>query len=399
MRIKEKRDEMKKWLTSLLIISILLAKPLVVYADEIEPGRTGTGDKQSRCNVTFFITDETGGYPGDSFKAVMVDVTGTIKDEYTFTHGNSWGGKNTPKYGVIAPTTYKVTFDGLEDGYTIVNTLDYSTNITITATAEGIADMYWSIISTDTNMTGQAEATKNENSELLDKRTYDVANEEAGTVYDTFINAVAFIEKDDTWGNFLNKYSIFDKSEWYEKYVRDGSAEYYKSLSLFDHFIWEETYLRFAHMMNTGDRDMYFGSEERFRSNFLNSTLNLMTGNDNEQVKEAYTTLALWQLNYIKENGVPFNFVLNRSYLDEVSELPTEEKQDESEEMKEAYAELVEDAKGHTEAETEAEKEGTWSDTLNLLSKKLVTIGILIVLTIITGIIIWKKRRLNIDDK
>lgn len=390
---------MKKWFASIFIIVMLFAE--TVYATELEPGRTGTNDKQSQCSITFVITDETGGYPGESIKAVMVDVTGTIRDEYTFTHGNSWGGKNTPKYSVIAPTTYNVTFEGMEDGYTIVNTLDYSTDMGFAATPEGFADVYWSIISTNTDMTGQPDGANAEKSELLDSRNYDVTNEEAGAIYDTFMNAVAFIEKDDTWENFLNKYKVFDKSEWYEKYVRNGSPEDYKTLSLFDHFVWEETYLRFAHMMNTGDRDMYFGNEERFRSNFLDSTLDLMTGNDSEQVKEAYTTLALWQLNYIKENGVPFNFVLNRSYIDEVSVLPTEETTDESKEVKEAYDELIEDANGHIEDETveEAEEDGIWTDTIDLLAKKFVTIGILVVLAVITGIIIWKKKSLNIDDK
>lgn len=388
---------MKKRFTILLTTILLFAMPITVHATEsTEFGRTGTGDKQSRCNVTFVITDESGGYPGDSFKAIMVDVTGTISDEYTFTLANSWGGKNVPKYSVIAPTTYNVTFEGLEEGYTIVNTLDYSTKISFAAAAEGVADVYWSIISTSTDMTEQEGNVQSNESELLDKK-FDVTNEEAGRIFDTFLNAAAIIEKDDTWSNFLNKYSVFDKSEWYEKYVQGGSAEEYKSMSLFDRFIYEETYLRFSHMMNTGDRDMYFGSEERFRSNFLNSTLDLMTGNDNEQVKEAYTALALWQLNYIKENGIPFNFINDRSYLEEVSETPKEEsKPSESEEMKEAFEELVKDAE--MPIEEEPDKKGVWGDTVDLLAKNLLTIAILIVLAIAAGVVIWKRKRLNIDE-
>ncbi len=118
------------------------------------------------CLMKIHITDKTAnGYPGSSFTAVMTDKMKTITDRYSFTDGNSWGSDNNkPKYIVIAPTTYTVMFEGLEDGYMIVNTPDLSSNIGFEAVDGGVMDCYWSIIETVTavGMDGDSEKNKEE---------------------------------------------------------------------------------------------------------------------------------------------------------------------------------------------------------------------------------------------
>ena len=52
------------------------------------------------------------------------------------TKANSYGSGNQPKFTIPAPTTYKITFKGIKEGYQIVN----SDNTKITdfpATANG----------------------------------------------------------------------------------------------------------------------------------------------------------------------------------------------------------------------------------------------------------------------
>lgn len=404
---------MKKSIIFLMALSItaITAMPAKTHAvesvteasAEIEAGQTGTGDKMSPCTVTFCITDESEGYPGNKIKAVMTDVTGTITDEYTFTPANSWKENVCPKYSMVAPATYNVTFEGLEDGYAVVNTLDYSSDIKIAATPEGSIDVYWSIISTG----AAGGSTK---SQLLDGDRYDTENEEAEQVFQEFLSQVEFIAEDETWDTFFKTYKIFSHEEWYEKYVKDGKKEDYIDMSLFDRFVWDETYLRFCDTLNSGDSNMFFGSEDSFRTKFLEIILNCMIGNNNEQVKEAYETMAMWQYNYITEHRVPFNFINNRSYIEEIDgqaettesapqkEIAGKEEpeldKEEQKELEQAREELMEDM---DKEDIEGENGGVWDDTINLLSKNLVTIGVLLLLIVVAGIVIWKRKQLNID--
>ena len=63
------------------------------------------------------------------------------------TKANSYGSGNQPKFTIPAPTTYKITFKGIKEGYQIVN----SDNTKITdfpATANGY-EFNWKITYTD----------------------------------------------------------------------------------------------------------------------------------------------------------------------------------------------------------------------------------------------------------
>jgi len=389
---------MKKCFATLLTVLMLAAMPITAYATE-------TGHENTfSCNVTFYITDETsGGYPGSSFTAVMTDETKTIVDEYSFTKGNSWGGNNNPKYTVIAPATYTVTFEGLEEGYMIVNTLDFSSDITFKAADGGVADCYWSII--DSVTTGGEAATGGE-SELLNQEesgAYEVSNEEADKVYKAFLEATSHIADSDEWYNaLLVHYEMFGEAryaKWYAEYVEGGTEEEFNAMSLYDKFVWTESYLVYAWAVNSGEMSVYFGSEE----NFENSITRHITGMiddapDYEPVEEAYLALAKWQYDYVQEMGVPYNFITGRSYLEEVGKTPepeTEKKTDE-EEIAEAAAELLEDADEDTKEDVKGN--GIWDETLEALSRNMLTIIILVILCIAVAFVVWKRKSLNISD-
>lgn len=390
---------MKKYLATLLSVLMLAAMPLTAYATE-----SGTNEITFHCDVTFYITDETtNGYPGSNFTAVMTDTTKTVIDNYSFTKGNSWGGNNTPKYTVLAPTTYTVTFEGVEDGYTIVNTLDYSENISFEAVDGGVVDCYWSIIETAT--TAGTNEDNGMESELLKQEesgTYIVSDEEAEKVYKTFLDTVGYIADSEDWYNaLLRNYYWFDSeySGWYAEYVEGGTEEDFLSMSYFDRFVWTETYLRYAWAVNTGNYSNYFGSEENFKTHITNNiTVMIENAPDYEAVEDAYLALAKWQYNYVQETGVPYNFISGRSYLEEVGEAPEEETQEKTdeEELEEAAKELLEDADETTKEEVK--EKGVWDDTLEALSKNILTITIIIILCIAVAVVVWKRKSLNISD-
>lgn len=361
---------MRKYFTAVLILVVLLIVSSTVYA------------ANSKCNVTFYITDETGGYPGSSFTANMADNTGTITDSYKFTKGNSWSGANTPKYTMPAPVTYAVTFDGLEDGYKVVSTLDHTENATFDTISDGTTDVLWSIVK-DESVT----AASDKESTLLEQDK-DGSTED---VYQNFLDATSFIADNADWkNNLLQSYELFPHEERYVSYVENGTEEEYLSMSLYDRFVWSETYLKFAWAVNSGNFDNYYGSEENFASHITNDVVNMMKGAPNsEGVIEAYLTLADWQYQYVKTNGVPFNFINNRSYLDEVGEAPdtqAETPKSNEQELSEAAKELLEDADDKTKAETtEIAKENS-SSTLWIAA------GIIVVAAV-GGMIVFKKKK------
>ena len=388
---------MKKCIATILAVLMLAVTPLTAYATEVE---THT---ESNANVTFYITDETNGeYPGSAFTAIMTDNTGTITDEYTFSAGNSWGNARYPKYTMTAPATYTVKFEGLDSGYKIIDTLTRSDKITFETTMGGSPQVLWSIVKSESGTA--EEETEPTIATRAESNSFTVSDEGADEVYNAFLEATAFIAEDTAWqSNVLAEYSLFENryATWYASYVENGTEKDFLSMSLYDRFVWGETYLMFAWAVNTGTFSEYFGSEEvfanRITDNLVNRIQNARDLTNGQQVIDAYLALADWQYNYVKESGVPFNFVNNRSYLEEIGEMPetSEETKTDEEELSEAAEELLEDADDKTKEETE---KGIWDDTMNALARNIVTVLVFIALVVALVVVIQKRKRLNKDD-
>ena len=388
---------MKKCIATILAVLMLAVTPLTAYATEVE---THT---ESNANVTFYITDETNGeYPGSAFTAIMTDNTGTITDEYTFSAGNSWGNARYPKYTMTAPATYTVKFEGLDSGYKIIDTLTRSDKITFETTMGGSPQVLWSIVKSESGTA--EEETEPTIATQAESNSFTVSDEGADEVYNAFLEATAFIAEDTAWqSNVLAEYSLFENryATWYASYVENGTEKDFLSMSLYDRFVWGETYLMFAWAVNTGTFSEYFGSEEvfanRIKDNLVNRIQNARDLTNGQQVIDAYLALADWQYNYVKESGVPFNFVNNRSYLEEIGEMPetSEETKTDEEELSEAAEELLEDADDKTKEETE---KGIWDDTMNALARNIVTVLVFIALVVALVVVIQKRKRLNKDD-
>lgn len=388
---------MKKCIATILAVLMLAVTPLTAYATEVE---THT---ESNANVTFYITDETNGeYPGSAFTAIMTDNTGTITDEYTFSSGNSWGNARYPKYTMTAPATYTIKFEGLDSGYEIIDTLTRSDKITFETTMGGSPQVLWSIVKSESGTA--EEETEPTIATQAESNSFTVSDERADEVYNAFLEDTAFMAEDTAWqSNVLAEYSLFENryATWYASYVENGTEEDFLSMSLYDRFVWGETYLMFAWAVNTGTFSKYFGSEEvfanRITDNLVNRIQNARDLTNGQQVIDAYLALADWQYNYVKERGVPFNFVNNRSYLEEIGEMPetSEETKTDEEELSEAAEELLEDTDDKTKEETE---KGIWDDTMNSLARNIVTILIFIALVVALFVVIQKRKRLNKDD-
>ena len=388
---------MKKCIATILAVLMLAVTPLTAYATEVE---THT---ESNANVTFYITDETNGeYPGSAFTAIMTDNTGTITDEYTFSAGNSWGNARYPKYTMTAPATYTVKFEGLDSGYKIIDTLTRSDKITFETTMGGSPQVLWSIVKSESGTA--EEETEPTIATQAESNSFTVSDEGADEVYNAFLEATAFIAEDTAWqSNVLAEYSLFENryATWYASYVENGTEKDFLSMSLYDRFVWGETYLMFAWAVNTGTFSEYFRSEEvfanRITDNLVNRIQNARDLTNGQQVIDAYLALADWQYNYVKESGVPFNFVNNRSYLEEIGEMPetSEETKTDEEELSEAAEELLEDADDKTKEETE---KGIWDDTMNALARNIVTVLVFIALVVALVVVIQKRKRLNKDD-
>lgn len=388
---------MKKYPAIILSILMLLATPITAYTSE-----AGT-NHSSKCNVTFYITDETAdGYPGDSFTVNMKDETGTLNDSYKFTGGNSWKNSTyNPIYTMTAPATYTVTVEGMEDGYMLIDTVTRSETITFETISDGTANVLWSIVEAETETEG---TTNTGNSSLLEQNEdgkYTDMNEVAEEVYKNFLEATAFLsdESDEDWNWSVLQIYELSKTKyagWYADYVRDGTEEEFLSMSLYDRFVWAETYLEFAYGIDCGDFDFNYGNEENFRNHVTRiltdkfDSINKTKGNeDGNAVKEAYLALAEWQYNYVKENGVPFNFKNNRSYLKEVGEAPTQsEAKSEEEEIAEALEEMIGEM-------SEEELEELGIETENSSGTTGIIIAVIVVLALLAGgaFFILRKRK------
>lgn len=419
----------KKAFTALLCFVLLVMAVFPANATETAE------EAAERCEVTILLEDLTGTYPGEELKIAIADADGTVDSAVTITKETTWGKGNPMKITLPAPATYRITFPDLEEGYFIADS-ETKTPITEYNAVAGAYEWKWAFISSDPE-----EQNGGITSEFLDhlpttNREYLVIeNEEAEALYLEFLNAVSFIQYDDTWsgneqisayGTLLGQYAADFMSgpryaEYYEEYVTGGSKEQYAAMPAFEQFLWTECYTRCAGGVNhSRGWEAFFGNEGNYEKMITRAATIMMTGNNAEVVKEAYLKLMDWQYNYIQENGYPFCFITNRSYMDEISGEPIKLKAPlGSLEAAKPTAEPEADTDAPPE-ETPVEKpsepseapivvttpepakeeqeKGVWGDTLAELEDSMLTILVLIVLAGALGVVILIRKRKNIDS-
>lgn len=370
---------------AITMLSMILSTSPPVFAAEITESQKTAGSKNA-CSVTISVIDQSEGYPGNSIKVIF--KSSDKEEVLELTKEATWGTSQAIRKELPAPAEYSISFEGLEKGYMLVDT---STKTSIAdsfqAKNEGSKFFGWAIVSEAQMKTGTQG-----NSEKGEKK-----NTEEQKVYKDFLNAVAFIENDETWNDgfdaMLNQYGkdSFNYglySQWYTDYVWGGSEDAYSKLSSFEQFLWTETYTRLANAMNSGwGYDYFFANEENFAANITDLVTETFKGTDAEAVKEAYLKLMAWQYDYITKYGEPFNFIRGRSYTEEMkvpySETSTKtEKVDEEQEEKEPQKE-----------------KGIWDETMNSLARNAVSIIVLIILGGAAFIVYRIRKEKNYDKE
>lgn len=403
-------------LTSLVL---LFGATSTAFADE-----TLAGDKVVPCTVTFSITDTTYSYDGD-IKVLMNDVTGTSNKSYTLTKANSYGSGKQPKFTVSAPTTYKIVFEGIKDGYQIVNSDD--TKITdFPATANGY-EFDWKIVYTDekekevekesekikgtasttgrkntsnSNNNQNATSDKNDSKENNDS-VESVENLSADEAFQQFLDSVSFIENDDIWNakgtgylGILFSDDARDMAEDFVKVVKNSTEEDYFNMSQYERFIYYESYVRIQKYINLGNWERYFSSKEAFNQRITSPVVKIMdstehnaTGSDSHKVSDAYLKLMDWQYNYVQEHKAAFDFITGKDYIESGGEKADleQEKKDKEKKQKAEKKELQ-------EAQKEA---GIWDDTKNKFAENILIILVILGLTGGIAYITYQKRKNN----
>lgn len=398
---------LKKITVFFLAVVVLMSCSVSVFAAETE---------QQKTDVAIIIYDETGKYPGESIEVEFQNAdSGKTVETVELTKNNSWGYSRGILISIPVQYTYKIVFKGVESGYSIVNTLNHS-SVASEFTANKLGnDFYWSIVEEEDVKQSGNDVVENEITST-NKDNITVSNEEAERVYREFLEAVSFIATDETWSTgffaFLNQYgegSINKNtySQWYADYVDGGSVEEFFAMSAFEQFVWTETYTRFANAMNDGwGYDHYFGDEFSFNQNIKKMATDLMNGNNSEVVKEAYTKLADWQYDYILTKGVPFNFINNRNYIEEMNPPKGEDNKTEDGTKDPSATTGKLENPGNTEELTKTdetpkdadtqddENKGIWTDTLHILAKNALSVLVIAALAgAVCAVIYFHKRK------
>lgn len=311
-------NKRKNFLYVMLISLIfLLGTATIAFADE----ETLAGDEVVPCTVTFSVTDVTYSYEGD-IEVLMHDVTGTSNKSYTLTKANSYGSGNQPKFTIPAPTTYKITFKGMKEGYQIVN----SDNTKITdflATANGY-EFNWKITYTDkqkqevekevesirgsigrsssdstqtqdNNQNVSNTSTTQDSEKEESQKTNASKNQSADEAFQEFLDKVSFTENDETWNDFATGYlGLFNdeaqsRADDFVNVVKNATEEDWFNMSQYDRFVYYESYVRIQKYINLGNWEKYFSSKEAFHNKITSPVVELMNGT------AAVTVFLFWQ--------------------------------------------------------------------------------------------------------
>lgn len=340
-------NKRKNFLYGMLISLIfLLGTATTAFADE----ETLTGDEVVPCTVTFSITDVTYSYEGD-IEVLMNDVTGTSNKSYILTKANSYGSGNQPKFTIPAPTTYKITFKGIKEGYQIVN----SDNTKITdfpATANGY-EFNWKITytderkqevekevesirgsigrgSSDSNQTQDNNQNVSNTSTTQDsekeesKKSNASKNQSADEAFQEFLDKVSFTENDETWNDFATGYlGLFNdeaqsRADDFVNVVKNATEEDWFNMNQYDRFVYYESYVRIQKYINLGNWEKYFSSKEAFHNKITSPIVNLMNGTEGDStvVSDAYLKLMDWQYDYVQEHKAAFDFITGKDYIE-----------------------------------------------------------------------------------
>lgn len=384
---------MNKFLFQLIALLLIVFGSTFVYATETDGSLTEdiplTGDELVYCNVMINVTDKTSVPIKEDINITLTDISVGKAYYCTITFDEHYGIGKPQVLKVLANTTYKVNISfNHSDKYSIVN-FDGSEIETFHATESGYL-FNWNIVSGGTVL--------KEKSDGISNIEINTDNKEADSVLFDFIHATKHIQQDEAWRDFLDIYELYSeiRVDRYVKYC-GGTEEEWLAMTPYEQFLWYELYIRQCMYIDEGEYSFFFGSEEDFIKYNI-SSIYLTINSYGKAEAEAYKTIMLWQYNYIKLNGKPFNLMSGFKYTeiesnDSIDAFETEMKDmNESDEVRETQ---IEEKTSH---EDDAEEKGIWSDVITKLKENIISFILLFILAcgLITITII--KNHFNIDD-
>lgn len=385
----------------LCMVCMMLSTTLTAQATEFEKSSV----------VTIVITDESTGNPAEEITIEFFDVETGMLYSVDVKKGHNWQSI----IELPAENTFAVIVRGLEEPFTLVESNDHSKKVMEQSYSytEVVKEEYWSIVGTkeeESSATGEGQ-TKPQGTPV----SYEGMT--AKEAYEAFLDEVSFIETDEGWVDFLTLYgkdsplyNLYAKrhSVYYADYVQGGTAEKYLELSNFEQFLWTETYTKLAYdSYGSGDYAKYFGDRVHFDKYVVELATAPMQGYPNSDVViAAFEKLMDWQYNYIVTEGnqIPYCFITDRSSLEEVSdpvvnvpdssETISKEEQEDIEELEQAIKDALEEEESNEKAE---EEKGIWDDTFAILADNALSLLILVVLLVVLGVAVYRRKKRNID--
>ena len=376
---------MKRVFSLLMLFLLLMTSVNFVYGTETDIPLTGK--ELVYCTVVFNITDKTGQSFNEDINVTLTDISMGKTYYCTIKHEEHYGKQIPYVLEVQANTTYKISIHfNQSDKFMLVNS-DGSEIKSFHATESGYT-FNWDIVASDSKTEDAAAA----NSEF----EINIEDEEAYTVFNNFLNKIKHIEYSEDWKPFLRIYDVYSKSRAV-KYVEycGGTQEEWLEMTTFEQFLWYELYLRQRSYLAVGQYDYFFGSEEKFLGQNINTIYGTMK-NYGEEEAEAFKEIMLWQYNYIKANGGPYNFMAGFHYLKAKEELPSNDLNSDNEEVSVQDTETEEIEENENNEEVSEEK-GIWTDVIIKLKENTFSIILLFILLCGLGIVMFIKNRRNID--
>jgi hypothetical protein len=345
------------------------------------------------CLVSFRIEDGTGGAFPDDVEVRLTDAMTARTFEFTLERGAGYEARMR----VYPNTTYLVDVSYPNSGLFTLENADGS-GMDAFVVEDGPVDIVWEafgvgdarVARTGTVEAGSAEA-----------ETKAQPKGAAATLFKEFYDAVKHMDGDDEWNDFFRSYDMWSavRSKRYVE-VCGGTTDEWEAMSDFEKLVWDETYVRIVDRLNASNYDYYFGTEKNFEDNTIFPGYHALTTYGDGTEAAAYKKLMLWQYEYIKEHGSPYNFMTGLDYVQSKPGAKPVDPEREKKEAAERERRELESVRREFERELALDLDqdepaglGVWGKTAKAVAANVVSILILLVLSGALTVVVLRRRR------
>lgn len=356
-------------MTAVVAILCLVSMSMTAFAE-------GPDKREGECQITFSVTDSTGGLFLDDIAITLLSDDGSLEYTYIMKSANYLSG--TTISGTVKPGLYHIALSFASKGDFSVLNAD-GTKVTSASLMGGEHTFDWVIVY---NGGEQAQGGAQ-------------GSAEANALWSSFLEAVAPIETDSEYSSVLRivKNTAKVSARYFAK-ATGRPEEDYLGMSTFEQFLWYTTYVLPVNGIEGGDYNFYCGSETAWLSNTLGVPRGWLGTHGSDEMLDAYDALMLWDYHYFLETGKAYNFIDGQpSEGGNPTEEPTPT---DGPAVTDPPVEPTPPASGNDAGEED--ETDIWGGTKALIKKKSLAIVVLLALAgALGGIIIYRKKK-NIDD-